>query len=555
MTIELTREALHEIAAKIADEIWETIKERFQNEPEENCQAKPEEQNEVSQDTSISADVQKYHKFSSVLEIAKRIKIPNLTRHEFMIELSRRCGFIIPYTSDYQSRLSKSLSYKFKNISKMYVLSEERRRDCIALVSSGMKTCHALTLSKFTNQSKLNLSLDQCEIARRVFALYKDHKLLIDNYAKNHPEFKLPDFTQLENEVSNGISLSLAFNRRNALYSHEKEICDAVNEIINIPNLSQFEFQFKLSQKLGILVLPHSWRIIRTQIPYQFSPESTGSLTSQERIDRIADFASLRHCGVKRIDATVFAQLSSIYLQRYEKWIERFNIQPSDERVYRLYQESKELYDNYAKNHPEFKLPDFTKFDTDSNIFNSHDKEKEHVVIEESISKTANILTCDKVKKLCDAYEHVVKTTTLTGIKAIRKAREYAKVDNNIASLKKYIFGHIYIDKCYQDIPTPVYVPECGSPGIEDPEIRRQICTIKLFRKKGFSITRIEKLFKEHGEKVSSNFINHVYTEISFTQLGENLSNKEELSIAYQYKEQFPELKAHMRDDLKPSNQ
>ena len=550
MTIELDHETLY----KIADAIWDIIKDRCQEKPEEICQVKSKEQNEVSQDTSISADVQTYHKFSSVLKIAKRIKIPNLTKSEFMLELSRRCNFIIPCDSRWKSRLFESLSYKFKTVPREYLLFDERRQDYIALVSSGMNSCQALTLSKLTRPNDLALSLDQCEITRRVFALYKDNKSLIDNYMREHPgRFKLPDFTQLENKVSNGINSSLIhFNRNNSLYPYKEKICDAINEIINIPNLSKPEFQFKLSQKLGRLVTQENWERICKQITYQFRVKYYGGWVTQEKLDRTADYISLLRCGMKSGDAVVLAKVHTSKSQHLER-AKRCNIQPSDERVYRLYQESKELYDNYAKDHPEFKLPDFTKFTTNSNIFNTCDKEKEHVVLEKAISGNSSILTHDKVKALCDAYEHVVKSTTLTGIEAVKKAGEYAKINVTFPTLKKYIFGHAYIAACYQDIPTPVYIAGNTLSRYNNPEIRRLVCTIKLFRKKGFSITRIEKLFKEHGEKVSYKFIETVYDEVTHTQLGENLSNKDELSIAYQYKEQFPELEAHMREDLKSS--
>jgi len=498
---------------------------------------------------------------SFLLEAAKQIRTKNLSKAEFRFELSHKIHRIVGADGKWDKITSKKLSYKFNNGRLTNECEMERKNNFYTLVSLGMRRTYACTLAKLKiipYQDK-GPSLDQCEMIKRVYVLYKDNKALIDDYMTLYPdEFKLPDFTQFEeNEISNTISSYLLnFNKCNKLYPYKQEICDAINEVINIPNLSQSEFRFKLSQKSGRLVSLDNWQKIRKYISYQFRKRITcGNVILQKTLDKIPDYISLCRCGMIASDAISFAQ-ASIDQCRIKQLIERYNISASsDERVYRLYQESKKLYDNYAKDHPEFKLPDFTKFTTDSNIFNNQDKEKEHVVVGKSGAKFTHIPTHDEVKKLCEEYEHVIKSTTLTGTHAVEKAGENVNFCHDYFSLKRYIFGHAYIDTCYQDIPTPMYVKSHASQGIKNPEIRRQICTIKLFRKRGFTVSRIAEIFQEHGEKVAVRFIERVYNEVNFTQLGENLSNKEELSIAYQYKEHFPELKAHMRDDLKPSNQ
>ena len=480
--------------------------------------------------------------FDDLLTAAESINVTNLTTSDFRYKLSQKYGHIVPANGAWEQKLIKKLKYKFVPAVRDPYFVEQKTRDYQALVSSGMRSQYAATLAKVSANAHAKQYMGKAEVARRVDLIYKDNKSLIDDYMAKYPgEFVLPESAQEKPKepeksspaVSNVFDRSFKSPSKSLFFGRETELQNAVNEIATNPNLSYSEFALELSRKMSVIIGYSTWCRLSKYIHYSFVKKI------QKAADRQADFASLICCGMSSDAAMVISKTTPGVTNHID------NIPISDERVYRLYQENKEIIDDYAKRHQKFNLPDFSKFITDSHVFNKQAETKEEVVIEQ---KPTNVPVTsgresfpedpspELVKKLCDTYTRIITTTTLSDEDAVRKTVKEAGYNACVSTVKKYLFGHIYVDPKYANIPTPSFLKMKQTK--IDPETRRLVQVVKMFRKEGKKPVQIARIFKESRKHVSSEFVANVYYEIKYTQQFEvkDFTTSEAISIGTEYR-------------------
>ena len=480
--------------------------------------------------------------FDDLVKVAESITVSNMTTSDFRFMLSHRYGHIVPANGAWEQKLIKKLKYKFVPAIRDPYFVEQKTKDYQALISSGMRAQYAATLAKVSANAHTKQYMSKAEIAKRVALIYKDNKSLIDDYMTKYPgEFKLPEFMEEKPKepekdnpsVPNVFDRSFKSPAKSLFFGRETELQNAVNEIATNPNLSYSEFALELSRKMGVIIGYSTWCRLSKYIHYHFVKKI------QRAADRQADFASLICCGMSSDAAMVISKTTPGVTNHID------NLPISDERVYRLYQENKEIIDDYAKRHQKFNLPDFSKFIADSHVFNKQAETKEEVVVEQepvNVPVTSGRESFPEdpspelVKKLCDTYTRIITTTTLSDEDAVRKTVKETGYNARVSTVKKYLFGHIYVDPKYASIPTPSFL-EMKQTKI-DPVTRRLVQVIKMFRKEGKKPVQIARIFKESRKHVSSEFVANVYYEIKYTQQFDvnDLTTSEAISIGTEYK-------------------